>query len=196
MVRRALETAPLGLLALTAACGGAFFADVPSPSPVTASTVRAAVDNSDMKNAHFLATGTLGIQGNHYQITGDGVLEKSPTNALSLNLTVQTNTRAGNLTVQEVVIGGRTYTRTGNGKWTSVPDTSTISPTAPTTYVGEEVIGGTMTWHASTAENGSTYDIWVRETDGYIVYLQFTDPKSALTMHFDTYNQSPLITVP
>ena len=97
---------------------------------------------------------------------------------------------------QEVVIGGRTYTRTGNGKWTSVPDTSTISPTAPTTYVGEEVIGGTMTWHASTAENGSTYDIWVRETDGYIVYLQFTDPKSALTMHFDTYNQSPLITVP
>src|SRR5256885_5462458 len=90
MVRRALATAPLGLLALTAACGGAFFADVPSPSPVTASTVRAAVDNSNMQNAHFLATGTLGIQGNHYQITGDGVLEKSPTNALSLNLTVQT----------------------------------------------------------------------------------------------------------
>ncbi len=53
-----------------------------------------------------------------------------------------------------------------------------------------------MTWHASTAENGSTYDIWVRETDGYIVYIQFTDPNSALTMNFDTYNQSPLITVP
>ena len=196
MLRRAPVTAALGLLALTTACGGAIFGNVPSPSPVTAATVRAAVDNSDMLNAHFRATGTLGVQGNHYTITGDGVLEKSPTFALSLNLTVQTNTRAGNLTVQEIVIGGRTYTRTGNGKWTSVPDTSTISPTAPTTYVGEELIAGTMTWHASTAENGSTYDIWVRETDGYIVYIQFTDSKSALTMNFDTYNQSPLITVP
>ncbi len=196
MLRRAPVTAALGLLALTTACGGAIFGNVPSPSPVTAATVRAAVDNSDMLNAHFRATGTLGIQGSHYPITGDGVLEKSPTTALSLNLTVQTNTRAGNLTVQEIVIGGRTYSRTGNGKWTSVPDTSTISPIAPTKYVGEELIAGTITWHASTAENGNTYDIWVRETDGYIVYIQFTDSKSALTMNFDTYNQSALITVP
>jgi len=196
MVRRALMTASFGLLVMTTACSGAFFANVPSPSPVTAASVRAAVDNSTMDSAHFRATGTLGIQGSHFPITGDGVLEKSPTFALSLNLTVQTNTRAGNLTVQEILIGGRTYTRTGNGKWTSVPDTSTISPTAPTTYVGEELIAGTMTWHASTAENGSTYDIWVRETDGYIVYIQFTDSKSALTMNFDTYNQSALITVP
>ncbi len=53
-----------------------------------------------------------------------------------------------------------------------------------------------MTWHASTAEKGSTYDIWVRETDGYIVFIQFTDPASALTMNFDTYNKSPVITAP
>jgi hypothetical protein len=196
MVRRALVPAAFGVLCLTSACGGAFFANVPSPSPVTAATVRDAVDNSTMLNAHFRATGTLGIQGNHYPITGDGVLQKSPSTALSLNLTVQSNTRSGNLVVQEVVIGGRTYTRVSNGKWTSVPDTSTISPTAPTTYVGEESIGGTMTWHASTAEKGSTYDIWVRETDGYIVFIQFTDPASALTMSFDTYNTSPVITAP
>ena len=193
MVQRALVTAALFVLGLTTACGGAIFGDVPSPSPVTAATVRAAVDNSTMENAHFRATGTLGRQGSHYPITGDGVLQKSPTTALSLNLTVQGNT---NITVHEVVIGGRTYTRTGSGKWTSVPDTSTISPTAPTTYVGEEAIAGTMTWHARTAENGLTYDIWVRETDGYIVYIQFTDPASALTMNFDTYNKSPVITAP
>jgi hypothetical protein len=193
MVRRALVTAALFVLGLTSACGGAFFSNVPSPSPVTAATVRAAVDNSTMENAHFRVTGTLGIQGNHFPLSGDGVLQKSPAPALSLNLTVQGNT---NITVQEVVIGGNTYSRTGNGKWKSVPDTSTISPTAPTTYVGEEVIAGTMTWHASTAEKGSTYDIWVRETDGYIVYIQFTDPASALTMNFDTYNKSPVITAP
>ena len=196
MVRRALVPVAFGVLCLTSACGGAFFANVPSPSPVTAATVRDALDNSTMQNAHFRITGTLGIQGNHYPITGDGVLQKSPSFALSLNMTVQTNTRAGNLVVQEIVIGGRVYARTGSGKWTSTPDSSTISPTAPTTYVGEESIGGTMTWHASTAEKGSTYDIWVRETDGYIVYIQFTDPASALTMNFDIYNKSPVITAP
>jgi hypothetical protein len=196
MVRRALVPAAFGVLCLTSACGGAFFANVPSPSPVTAATVRDAVDNSTMLNAHFRATGTLGIQGNHYPITGDGVLQKSPSTALSLNLTVQANARSGNLTVQEVVIGGRIYIRTGSGKWTSSPENSTLSPTAPTTYVGEEPIGGTMTWHASTTDKGSTYDIWVRETDGYIVYIQFTDPASALTMSFDTYNTSPVITAP
>jgi len=189
-------TGALAVLAVTSACGGAFFADVPSPSPVTAASVRAAVDNSSMQNAHFRVTGTLGIQGNHFPITGDGVLERSPTTALSLNLTVQSNTRAGNLTVQEVDIGGTLYTRVGNGKWTSAPDTSTSSPTTPTTYVGEEDIAGTMTWHARSAENGTSYDIWVRETDGYIVFLQYTTAASVFTMHFDTYNESALITVP
>jgi hypothetical protein len=196
MFGRVLVTASFGLLTLTTACSGAFFANVPSPSPVTAETVRAAVDNSTMNNGHFRATGTIGIQGNHYPITGDGVLQKSPSTALSLNLTVESNTRAGNLTVQEVVIGGRIYTRAGSGKWTSAPENSTLSPTAPTTYVGEEPIGGTMTWHASTTDKGSTYDIWVRETDGYIVYIQFTDSASALSMNFDTYNKSPVITAP
>jgi hypothetical protein len=196
MVRRALVIAALGPLAVTTACSGGIFGSVPSPSPVTAASVRAAVDNSTMDNAHFRVTGTLGIQGNHFPVTGDGVLERNPTTALSLNLTVQTNTRAGNLTVQEVEIGGQIYTRTGNGKWTSAPETSTSSPTAPTTYVGEESIAGTMTWHAQAAQNGSTYDIWVRETDGYIVFLQYTTTASVFTMHFDKYNESPLITVP
>jgi hypothetical protein len=196
MVRRALVTAAFGVLCLTSACGGAFFSNVPSPSPVTADTVRNAVDNSTMQNAHFRISGTLGIQGNHYPITGDGVLQRVPSTALSLNMIVETDTTAGNLTVHEVVIGGRTYTRVNNGNWSSAPETSTISPTAPTTYVGEEPIGGVMTWHASTAEKGSTYDIWVRETDGYIVYILFTDPASSLTMNFDIYNKSPVITAP
>ena len=196
MVRRALAAASFGLMALTTACSGGIFGEVPSPSPVTAASVRSAVNNSTMQNAHFRVTGTLGIQGNHFPVTGDGVLEKLPAAALSLNLTVKTNTRAGNLSVQEVDIGGMVYTRVGNGQWTSAPETSTFTPTAPTAYVGEEDIGGTTTWHARTAENGSTYDIWVRETDGYIVYLSFTDTKSSLSMNFDTYNQSALITIP
>ena len=199
MVRRALVTAALGLLALTTACGGALFGSVPSPSPVTADSVRAAFDNSTMTNAHFLVTGTLGVQDTHYPVTGEGVLQKSPEFALKMDLTVQGNYGA-TLVIHEVVVGGRDYTRVGNGKWTSTPETSTTSPTTPTKYVGEETIGGTLTWHAQSAEEatggGTTYDIWVRETDGYIVYLQYTTPTSAFTMHFDTYNTSPAVTAP
>lgn len=149
-----------------------------------------------MLNAHFLVTGKVGIQGNHYPVTGEGVLEKSPASALKMDLTVQGNGGA-TLVLHEVDIGGTLYTRLGNGKWTSTPDNSTSSPITPTKYVGEETIGGTLTWHAqSTSVGGNTYDIWVRETDGYIVYLQYTTTTSSFTMHFDIYNESPLITVP
>ena len=147
-----------------------------------------------MMNAHFQVTGTVGVNGNHYPVTGDGVLQKSPSFALKLDITVQGNSGA-TIVLHEVFVGGKDYTRLGNGKWTSTPDTST-SPTAPTKYVGEETIGGTLTWHAQTVGSSNTYDIWVRETDGYIVYLQYTTASSALTMHFDTYNKSPLITAP
>ena len=148
-----------------------------------------------MMNAHFLVTGTIGVQGDHYPVTGDGVLQKSPTSALKMDLTVQGN-GGTTLSVHEVDVGGRTYTRVGNGKWTSTADTSTSSPTTPTKYVGEENIGGILTWHAQSAESGNTYDIWVRETDGYIVYLQYTTTTSTFTMHFDTYNKSPAVTAP
>src|SRR2546428_6531976 len=180
MVRRALAAASFGLMALTNACSGGIFGEVPSPSPVTAASVRSAVNNSTMQNAHFRVTGTLGIQGNHFPVTGDGVLEKLPATALSLNLTVKTNTRAGNLSVQEVDIGGMVYTRVGNGQWTSVPETSTFTPTAPTTYVGEEDIGGASASDARAPEKGSTHHIWVREARGLHVVSHLTPNQSSL----------------
>ncbi|HEV2218377.1 MAG TPA: hypothetical protein VGV88_12485 [Candidatus Dormibacteraeota bacterium] len=192
-------TTAFGLLALPTACGGALFGSVPSPSPVTADSVSAAFDNSTMTNGHFLVTGTIGVQDTHYPVTGDGVLQKSPAFALKLDLTVQGNSGA-TLVIHEVLVGGKDYTRVGNGKWSSTPDTSSSSPTTATKYVGEETIGGTLTWHAQSADHatggGNTYDIWVRETDGYVVFLQYTSPSSVLTMRFDTYNQSPAITAP
>src|SRR5438552_17753653 len=101
MVRRALAAASFGLMALTTACNGGIFGEVPSPSPVTAASVRSAVNNSTMQNAHSRVTGTLGKQGNHFAVTGDGALEKPPAAALSLNLTVKTNSLAGNRSDQQ-----------------------------------------------------------------------------------------------
>ena len=194
MVRLRLVIAVCALAFATSACGGALFGSVPSPSPVTAASVRAAVDNSSMKNAHFRVTGTIDTSGQDLGVTGDGVLQKSPNSAIKMTLTVQApNGRT--LVIQEVSVDGRDYSRVGSGKWTSTPEGSS-SPTVPDTYVGEETIGGTATWHARSSASGKTYDIWVRQSDGYIAYLQFTDPNSVLTMSFDTYNQSPVITAP
>ncbi|HET7467340.1 MAG TPA: hypothetical protein VFL29_11785 [Candidatus Dormibacteraeota bacterium] len=183
-------------MALTTACGGALFGNVPSPSPVTAESVRAAVDNSTMKNAHFRVTGKFIVQGQSLSVTGDGVLQKSPASAIEMTLTVQPTGGGRTLVVQEISVAGRDYSRVNSGKWTSAPESTNSSPTTPDTYVGEETIAGTVTWHARSTNSGKTYDIWVRESDGYIAYLQFTDASSVLTMTFDTYNQSPPITAP
>lgn len=198
MLGRALVTASCVLAIFISACGGVLFGSVPSPSPVTVDLVRKALDNSTMQNGHFNVTGTLtGPDLNHYHISGDGVLQKSPTTALEVNLTIPVNTQGGTGQLREIVIGGRVYTQLGSGKWTSTPETSDSSPTTPTKYVGEELIGSTMTWHASSSSaDGVTFDIFVRETDGYIVFMLWTDPKTAFSMNFDTYNKSAVITAP
>ena len=39
-------------------------------------------------------------------------------------------------------------------------------------------------------------EIWVRESDGYIVQLAFSGAFGNFTTTFDSYNKGPLITVP
>ena len=195
MVRLRLVIAVCAAAFATSACGGALFGSVPSPTPVTADSVRAAVDKSTMKNAHFRVTGTINTSsGQHVSVSGDGVLQKSPASAIEMTLTV-VGPQGQTVVVQEISVDGRDYSRVGSGKWTSTPESAT-SPTVPDKYIGEENIAGTATWHAQSSAASKTYDIWVRESDGYIAYLQYTDPNSVLTMTFDSYNQSPAITAP
>ena len=166
--RRTLATAG-AVIALAAAACGSSVADTPgpTPSPVTADSVRAAFDNSTMKNAHFNLSGTVIKKPSYYPVTGDGVLQRTPREALLMNLRVQTYTSMGVLKIQEVTIGGKLYTRVGTGRWTS--QRTTDSPVAPTTYVGEEIIDGTMVWHARSAAAISTPETTFRP-----------DPSSAL----------------
>ena len=193
--RRTLATAG-AVIALAAAACGSSVADTPgpTPSPVTADSVRAAFDNSTMKNAHFNLSGTVIKKPSYYPVTGDGVLQRTPREALLMNLRVQTYTSMGVLKIQEVTIGGKLYTRVGTGRWTS--QRTTDSPVAPTTYVGEEIIDGTMVWHARSTSAKSTYEIWVREDDGYVVKLGYAGTSGNFTMTFDTYNKSRAITAP
>lgn len=194
MLRRTVVATAVGLLFTVSACGDVVSSTPPSPSPVTAAKVQAAVDNSTMKNAHFVVSGRFQVGIDHDPVTGDGVLQRVPTEAMALNLTIQANGRQ--LTIQERSVGGRDYSRTGTGKWTSKPSQSTVSPTAPTVYVGEEYISGTWAWHARSSDSTTTYDLWVRESDGYLVVLTLNQPGNFFSMSFDSYNKSPTITAP
>lgn len=177
------------------ACGAPVAANpVPASLPVTAASVRSAFDNSTMQNAHFKLHGTLIVKGTYFPVTGDGVLQLVPKEALAMNLRVQTYSSMGVLKFQSVTIGGRAYTRTGTGRWTSKPETSSMMTL--TTYVGEEIISGAGVWHAQGTEAGSTTDVWIRESDGYIVRLATKSKSGTLTLEFDTYNKSRVITKP
>jgi hypothetical protein len=147
-----------------------------------------------MKNAHFRIHGTLIRKPSYYPVTGDGILQLAPREGLKMTILVQTYTSLGVLKIQEVTIGGRLYTRLGNGRWTSKPTTD--SPTTPTSYVGEEIMSGTAVWHARSVGAGTAYDVWIRESDGYIVQLVFKSSSGTLTMTFDSYNKSPAIAIP
>jgi hypothetical protein len=193
--RRTLATGG-ALVALAITACGSSVADTPgpTPTPITADSVRLAFDNSTMKSAHFKVKGTLIVKGNYLPVTGDGVVQLRPREAFKTNLSVQTYTSLGVLKIQEVTIGGRDYTRLGTGHWTSKP--STTSPTTLTSYVGEEIMNGTPVWHARSAAAASTYDVWVRESDGYMVKLSLAQATGNLSMTFDSYNKSPVIVKP
>jgi hypothetical protein len=193
--RWTLAAAGAFLVLATAACGSAD-AGTPGPTPitVTADTIRTAFDSSTMKNAHFTLHGTFIVKRNYFPVTGDGVLQLAPREALAMTLRVQTYSSLGVLKIQDVTIGGRLYTRLGTGRWTSKPTTDTV--TTITSYVGEEIISGTAVWHVRASDNGGTYDMWIRESDAYVVQLTVTSKSGNLTMNFDSYNKSRAIAKP
>jgi hypothetical protein len=166
----------------------------PTPTPVTADTIRAAFDSSTMKNAHFRMHGTFIVKRNYFPLTGDGVFQLAPREALAMTFRVQTYSSLGALKFQEVTVGGRAYMRVGTGRWTSKPASGSML--TMTSYIGEEIMSGTAVWHVRSTSGGDTDDIWIREADAYIVQLAVASTSGTVTMEFDTYNKSRAIAKP
>ena len=179
----------------TTSCGSPVaVASNPTPGPVTADSIRSAFGNSTMDNAHFRLRGTLVKNRTYYPVTGDGIYQLRPVEALFMNINLQTYSGHGPTRIQDVTINGRLYTHTGTGKWTSTP--TIISPVAVTSYVGEEIIDGKAVWHARSEAGRTTYDLWIRETDAYIVQIKYGGVSGTYTMNFDSYNTSRVISTP
>jgi len=153
-----------------------------------------AFSNSTMKNAHFRLHGTFIVKRNYFPLTGDGVLQLAPREAVAMTFRIQTYSSQGVLKFQIVTVGGRAYLRVGSGRWTSKP--STGSMVTITSYVGEEIMSGTAVWHVRSVSGGDTNDIWIREADAYIVQLVDVSTSGTMTMDFDSYNKSRAIAKP
>lgn len=197
LYRRMLAIAGAALVLATAACGlpvaGAPVAT--PPEPVTADSIRAALYNSTMDSGHFRLHGTLIKNRVYFPINGNGVLQLRPSEALLVNLSIQTFGTPPVLKATEITIGGKLYSRIGAGHWSSKA-ASGGSMVTITTYVGEEIISGAGLWHARSVNGKSTYDTWIRESDGYLVQLKFAGATGSYTMDFFSYNKNPVIVAP
>lgn len=194
LYRRTLAIAGAVVALASTSCGSPVaVASNPTPAPVTADSVRTAFSNSTMDNAHYKLHGTLIKNRTYYPVTGDGVLQLRPVEALVMNVSLTTYSGPAARS-QEVTIGGRLYTRIGSGKWTSKP--TTVSPTAVTSYVGEEIMDGKAVWHARSEVPRTVYDLWIRESDAFIVQIKYAGVSGTFTMNFDSYNTSREVGTP
>jgi|GEM_PF-2179994 len=195
LYRRALAIVVAAVALASTSCGSPdAVASNPTPGPVTADSVRMAFSNSTMKNAHFRLHGTFIVKRNYFPLTGDGVLQLAPREAVAMTFRIQTYSTLGVVKFQVVTVGGRAYMRVGSGRWTSKP--STGSMVTMTSYVGEEIMSGIAVWHVRAVSGRDTNDIWIREADAYIVQLVDVSTSGTLTMNFDTYNKSRPIAKP
>jgi hypothetical protein len=149
-----------------------------------------------MQDGHFKVTAVILNGATHINGTGDGVLALKGTVGFKMN--VQVNSGLLNVGVDLISVGGKQYERIGNGAWTVTSDSASpgnASHGTPT-YVGESQIGSDKAWHIRSKQSGTTYDEWVRESDGYLLKYAWQSDSGSFTMDFDQFNIGADITAP
>jgi hypothetical protein len=151
-----------------------------------------------MKDGHFKLDANLVNGATHYAGSGDGQLVLKPRLAMKMNVQVDTGTILGRIGADLIVYGGKEYTRIGSGAWSITQDTASggMSP-SKASYIGESEIAGNKAWHIRSHDSTSTFDEWVRESDGYMVkYSVAQDAGTTLQMTFDEFNTGQTVTPP
>jgi outer membrane lipoprotein-sorting protein len=184
--------------ALIAACGG----PAAPLGPPSARDILSKPNHANLKDAHFLVTGTFSNQGVTVDLKGDGELVYKAPGAG--RFTFQTLVAGQTVSFEEISIGGSdyTYTQPGNGKWVSNASASPLGPTSfrgasEFKYVGEENLSAGKAWHAKAKDKDENpFDGWIRESDGYPLKYTLTQQSNALTLTFDKFNTGVTIAAP
>jgi hypothetical protein len=170
--------------------------------PPTAQEVLAKPVHSNLKDAHFVVNGKFTNQGATVDVNGDGQLVYKAPQAGRFKF--QTTVAGQTVSFEEISINGKDYTFTipGNGKWTSKASTSGLGPgsfvgSSEFKYVGEENLAQGKAWHAKAKDkDGSPFDGWIRESDGYPLKYTVTQDNNALALTFDKYNTGVSVSAP
>jgi hypothetical protein len=196
--------ATLAVLSLSACGQQASPASTPTPPP-SASIILSKPEHSSLKDAHFVISGNVSLNGVSGAVSGEGWLIYTAHEAGHVIFRL---TAGGQLLTYEVLTvdeGTFLRTNTGPGKWVK-NDTSTpvipaiFSPPSVTniSYAGEETLSLGKAWHVKAKDKeGNPFEEWVRERDGYPLKILTIDQNGNQTvLAFDQFNTGERITAP
>ena len=195
-----MKTKPRATIAVAvlmlAACGPA--ANQAAKLP-TASEILNKPDQANVKDAHFTLVAHIVSSGVAFDATGDGVIVVKPAQASKF---MMTTTIAGqSLKFEEIIIGGKEYDLApDNPRWTVKASTSSNPSSFKGTdavYLGEDTLKLGKAWHVKAKDaNGSPFEAWVRESDGYPLKYASLTQGSTFTATFDRFNTGQQVTAP
>ena len=195
-----MKTTPRATLAVAiltlAACGAT--ANEATKVP-TASEILNKPDQASVKDAHFTLVAHIVSSGIAFDATGDGIIVVKP--APASKFTMSTTVAGQPLKFVEIIIGGNEYDLTpDNPRWTVKASTSSNPSSFKGTdavYLGEDALPLGKAWHVKAKDaNGTPFEAWVRETDGYPLKYASTAQGSTFTATFDKFNTGQTVAAP
>jgi len=152
-----------------------------------------------MKDGHFTVKAHLASGAITVDLTGDGTMVLKPKYAVSFNL--QGSVGQLPIGLQEIVVDGQSYSRLGTQKWTDSPSQSepgNVSSSAKSPkLISEDSLSQGKSWHIqATDSSDQAFDVWVRESDGYLVKYSGSLSTGSITLEFDKYNTGSAVSAP
>jgi hypothetical protein len=169
-------------------------------TPPTAQEILAKPDKANVKDAHFTLVAHI-VSGNvSFDATGDGIIVVKPQQASRFSML--TTVSGQSLKFEEILIGGKEYDLSpDNPRWTVKSSSNASNPSSfkgtNAAYLGEETLAQGKAWHVkATDANGTPFEAWVRESDGYPLKYASTMQGSTFTATFDSFNTGQTVTAP
>lgn len=196
-IRRAVKAVALLFIAVAlAACGSR--APQARSAPLTAAQILALPSKAPFTDAHLSVEATYTSGKARLQLAGDGVLVLRPSTALLL--TLRGLSGSSSIAVELRSVNGRTYQRSGAQAWSEVKNGRIMIPwmgASHATLLG--VVQTTLgpAWHLqATASDKSTFELWIRQRDGYPLRVSSKTAAETMTMNFDEFNTGATVPVP
>jgi Domain of unknown function (DUF4352) len=167
-------------------------------TPPTPSEILAKPSQSSMKDGHFRISGHITSGAYASDVSGEGTMVMQPRYAFSMRL--QGSIGQIPFAVQQVDVNGKSYSRVGSAKWTKSDarnEPGNPSGARAARLIGEESLSAGKSWRVRAVNSsGQTFDMWVRESDGYLVKYAGTSDTGSISIEFDRYNTGETVSAP